>query len=476
MGDGDGDLGAVVWGVASAPSPAFGLQQPHSDHATMILGTSSTWAQSVVHSRSGAAMDMTRLRNSSSDSKSVEASSSLPSLFPQTHASSSIKVTSLDRCGGTLSELIGTLGAGNNSATVTGELSTSASVSYSNISSDNRSSLYAAMILEKAERSTSHEVRSIPQVLSCTSFEIAGNISSMIDESLHFGAWKLFPCPSPTSFEGPAFEECARLSLLEEANLRIAMTGKSLDPSTQPMEIRASMESPSTAPKAIEGKQGSKRRLQQKRIVHVPVSGGGRPSGEVLPSDMWAWRKYGQKPIKGSPYPRGYYRCSSSKGCGARKQVERSQTDPSMLIITYTSEHNHSWPVHRNSLAGTTRPKSSPEKSVATFCSDVATHPPHHSSGSITNTDASQTCLSGNTSLLGAADNIALGQDSGNLETISRSSTQEEDLFPALDGVPEFSSALRKNVLDERSDDEGGNVEVDPYNLFCWSSGGLPAC
>ncbi|KAJ7540726.1 hypothetical protein O6H91_10G028200 [Diphasiastrum complanatum] len=425
MGDGDGDLGAVVWGVASAPSPAFGLQQPHSDHATMILGTSSTWAQSVVHSRSGAAMDMTRLRNSSSDSKSVEASSSLPSLFPQTHASSSIKVTSLDRCGGTLSELIGTLGAGNNSATVTGELSTSASVSYSNISSDNRSSLYAAMILEKAERSTSHEVRSIPQVLSCTSFEIAG---------------------------------------------------KSLDPSTQPMEIRASMESPSTAPKAIEGKQGSKRRLQQKRIVHVPVSGGGRPSGEVLPSDMWAWRKYGQKPIKGSPYPRGYYRCSSSKGCGARKQVERSQTDPSMLIITYTSEHNHSWPVHRNSLAGTTRPKSSPEKSVATFCSDVATHPPHHSSGSITNTDASQTCLSGNTSLLGAADNIALGQDSGNLETISRSSTQEEDLFPALDGVPEFSSALRKNVLDERSDDEGGNVEVDPYNLFCWSSGGLPAC
>ncbi|KAH6765280.1 WRKY DNA-binding protein 65 [Perilla frutescens var. hirtella] len=59
------------------------------------------------------------------------------------------------------------------------------------------------------------------------------------------------------------------------------------------------------------------------------------------PSDSWAWRKYGQKPIKGSPYPRGYYRCSSSKGCPARKQVERSRADPNMLIVTYSCEHNH---------------------------------------------------------------------------------------------------------------------------------------
>nr|ACR38087.1 unknown [Zea mays] len=88
------------------------------------------------------------------------------------------------------------------------------------------------------------------------------------------------------------------------------------------------------------------RRWVEKRVVSVPLAecGEGPP-----PSDSWAWRKYGQKPIKGSPYPRGYYRCSSSKGCPARKQVERSRADPAVLLVTYTFDHNHEAP----------RPKSS---------------------------------------------------------------------------------------------------------------------
>nr|BAK03476.1 predicted protein [Hordeum vulgare subsp. vulgare] len=104
---------------------------------------------------------------------------------------------------------------------------------------------------------------------------------------------------------------------------------------------------------------GIKRRKNQARkVVCIPAPAAavaGKTTGEVVPSDLWAWRKYGQKPIKGSPYPRGYYRCSSSKGCPARKQVERSRTDPNMLVITYTSEHNHPWPTQRNVLAGSTR-------------------------------------------------------------------------------------------------------------------------
>ncbi|KAK6116960.1 hypothetical protein DH2020_049335 [Rehmannia glutinosa] len=60
-----------------------------------------------------------------------------------------------------------------------------------------------------------------------------------------------------------------------------------------------------------------------------------------IPPDEYSWRKYGQKPIKGSPYPRGYYKCSTVRGCPARKHVERANDDPTMLIVTYEGEHRH---------------------------------------------------------------------------------------------------------------------------------------
>ncbi|KAM0920156.1 hypothetical protein ACQ4PT_007681 [Festuca glaucescens] len=131
------------------------------------------------------------------------------------------------------------------------------------------------------------------------------------------------------------------------------------------------------------------RKRQTKKVVCIPAptaapGASGRPSttGEVVPSDLWAWRKYGQKPIKGSPYPRGYYRCSSSKGCPARKQVERSRTDPNMLVITYTSDHNHPWPTQRNALAGSTRPVA--KNNVP---SSLAVAAPGPTRNSITNED-----------------------------------------------------------------------------------------
>ncbi|CAK9319100.1 unnamed protein product [Citrullus colocynthis] len=99
----------------------------------------------------------------------------------------------------------------------------------------------------------------------------------------------------------------------------------------------------------VSAPRSKRRKNQLKKVCQVPA--------ESLSSDIWAWRKYGQKPIKGSPYPRGYYRCSSSKGCMARKQVERNRSDPGMFIVTYTAEHNHPAPTHRNSLAGSTRQK-----------------------------------------------------------------------------------------------------------------------
>ncbi|KAL6618698.1 hypothetical protein ACP70R_033837 [Stipagrostis hirtigluma subsp. patula] len=101
----------------------------------------------------------------------------------------------------------------------------------------------------------------------------------------------------------------------------------------------------------------SKKSQLKKVVFEVPVADGG------VSTDLWAWRKYGQKPIKGSPYPRGYYKCSSLKSCMARKLVERSQEKPGVLVVTYIAEHCHAVPTMLSSLAGTTRHRpASPDR------------------------------------------------------------------------------------------------------------------
>ncbi|XP_076902440.1 putative WRKY transcription factor 57 [Bidens hawaiensis] len=56
--------------------------------------------------------------------------------------------------------------------------------------------------------------------------------------------------------------------------------------------------------------------------------------------DGYRWRKYGQKAVKNSPFPRSYYRCTNNK-CTVKKRVERSSEDPTTVITTYEGQHCH---------------------------------------------------------------------------------------------------------------------------------------
>ncbi|XP_043704210.1 probable WRKY transcription factor 3 [Telopea speciosissima] len=58
--------------------------------------------------------------------------------------------------------------------------------------------------------------------------------------------------------------------------------------------------------------------------------------------DGYNWRKYGQKQVKGSEYPRSYYKCTHLN-CPVKKKVERS-LDGQVTEIIYKGQHNHQPP------------------------------------------------------------------------------------------------------------------------------------
>ncbi|CAN6455248.1 unnamed protein product [Victoria cruziana] len=234
-----------------------------------------------------------------------------------------------------------------------------------------------------------------------------------------------------------------------------------------------------------------RRKSQMKKVVCIPApaAASNRPSGEVVPSDLWAWRKYGQKPIKGSPYPRGYYRCSSSKGCSARKQVERSRNDPNMLVITYTSEHNHPWPTQRNALAGSTRSQSM----KAASASKASTPPPISrtpNAEAAAKEESTQDDIDDKENeFVHVKDERGLGADvDKSLETDDRELSQDfhesyrpippefsqsDDFFSELGELePDPLSLIFPHGLgDQKPNDHEGchdDKESDPFSLFEW--------
>ncbi|PUZ54927.1 hypothetical protein GQ55_5G171300 [Panicum hallii var. hallii] len=253
---------------------------------------------------------------------------------------------------------------------------------------------------------------------------------------------------------------------------------------------------PSTAAPAASGR----RRSANKRVVNVPLAdvSGPRPKGVGegnTPTDSWAWRKYGQKPIKGSPFPRAYYRCSSNKGCPARKQVERNRAEPDMVIVTYSFEHNHSNAVpkaQQNRPAPKPKPQPAPPEPAdslssgshevaATACAGalatteggaataaVEVHDDFRwlydgvsvtSSTSPSDVDAADEMLYG-TMFFGAAQPAPLPDEFGDVAGLFDGGGGEEDaMFAGLGELPECAMVFRRHAGDGLPMSGGVKVE-----------------
>ncbi|XP_052178880.1 probable WRKY transcription factor 2 [Diospyros lotus] len=71
-------------------------------------------------------------------------------------------------------------------------------------------------------------------------------------------------------------------------------------------------------------------------------AGGESMAGGGPSEDGYNWRKYGQKQVKGSEYPRSYYKCTHPN-CPVKKKVERSH-EGHITEIIYKGAHNHAKP------------------------------------------------------------------------------------------------------------------------------------
>ncbi|CAN1311406.1 WRKY transcription factor 55 [Linum perenne] len=90
---------------------------------------------------------------------------------------------------------------------------------------------------------------------------------------------------------------------------------------------------------------------------------------EIPPEDGFTWRKYGQKEILGSRFPRGYFRCTHQKlyNCRAKKQVQRLDHDPDTYEVTYRAHHT----CHMSATAPSVAPP--PEESQSHTAAAAAT-------------------------------------------------------------------------------------------------------
>ncbi|ONK58144.1 uncharacterized protein A4U43_C09F8670 [Asparagus officinalis] len=94
---------------------------------------------------------------------------------------------------------------------------------------------------------------------------------------------------------------------------------------------------------------------------------------EDASDDGYNWRKYGQKHVKGSKYPRSYYRCTYSD-CQVKKKIDHA-LDGQIIRIVYEGNHSHQKPdpIGQHDFRSSSEVKEVPSSSVVTKYSHFPT-------------------------------------------------------------------------------------------------------
>ncbi|CAL5201125.1 unnamed protein product [Lathyrus oleraceus] len=183
-----------------------------------------------------------------------------------------------------------------------------------------------------------------------------------------------------------------------------------------------------SAPMEDQAEEEGEQRVNGDTIV---AGVGGTPS-----EDGYNWRKYGQKQVKGSEFPRSYYKCTHSN-CPVKKKVERSH-EGHITEIIYKGAHNHPKPPpSRRSGVGSANPHA-----------DMQVDNPEHveAQGNIANWKLE------NLEATSAASAIAeYGNQSNNPQT--QNGITHLDSGDAVDGSSTFSN-------EEEEDDQGTHGSV----------------
>nr|AYD59715.1 WRKY transcription factor 56 [Ziziphus jujuba] len=93
---------------------------------------------------------------------------------------------------------------------------------------------------------------------------------------------------------------------------------------------------PSSKTKSSSGKKELSDKMMMKKHKYAFQT---RSQVDIL-DDGYRWRKYGQKTVKNSNFPRSYYRCTH-RGCNVKKQIQRLSKDEEVVVTTYEGIHTH---------------------------------------------------------------------------------------------------------------------------------------